>query len=102
VEQAYVKRDDAQLVRVAMFEDVYSARWDRFALVGKSGSRPKLCDLSIDPLCVFDRGVDHPIVLRALFDRLVEQEGRRRQPPAREPVTIDSETAAMLRVWGAY
>jgi hypothetical protein len=41
-------------------------------------------------------------VTQAMFRRLVALERRSPVALTREAVTIDSEMAAMLKVWGAY
>ena len=92
---------DAQRVRVAFVNDTYSARWADYVLLGTVGERPKLCVLSVDPSCAFDRSDMRPIVTQALFRRVV-QLAQQERVAEREPLSLDSESAAMLKVWGAY
>ncbi len=89
-------------VRLAITEDRYSVRWSDFVLHGRLDERPRLCLLTVDPTCAYDHGVAHPIVAQALFRKLAQMELDRRDVPARDPVKLDSETAAMLNVWGAH
>jgi arylsulfatase A-like enzyme len=89
-------------LRVAYVDDRYSARWGQFALHGQLDAPPRLCALEVDPTCSFDRKPLYPIVTQAMFRRLVALERRSPVALTREAVTIDSEMAAMLKVWGAY
>ncbi len=88
-------------LRVAFTEDQYSARWGGFALHGRLDQRPKLCQLSVDPTCTYDHSARFPIIAQALFRQLAAAELRRRDVPVHEPVKIDAEMEAMLKVWGA-
>jgi hypothetical protein len=88
-------------VRAAYTEDDYSARWGRFVLRGKDGKRPKLCHLDLDPTCAYDRSPFHPITTEAIFRSLADFEQQGGKPAEREPVTMDTDTAAQLSVWGA-
>jgi arylsulfatase A-like enzyme len=93
--------DDTHRIRVAYGEDSYSARWERYVLRGRlDGRRPELCDLALDPTCAFDRTALAPIAADALFRRFADVDQRRGSALAREPVALDSATAAMLKVWG--
>jgi len=89
-------------VRVAFTDDCYSARWGPYALIGCADGRPRLCLLPVDPTCSFDRQALYPAVTQAIFRQLTAFLSRPPKPTRREPVTIDSETAATLKVWGAY
>lgn len=89
-------------LRVAYTDERYSARWGRFVLKGTEGSEPRLCDVTLDPTCSADRKAAFPIVTQAIFRQLASFTARRPVAARREPVTIDSDTAAMLNVWGAY
>ena len=95
------QRDD-QRVRVAILDGEYSARWGNQLIVGAIGKSPRLCDLLRDPTCAFDRGGLSPLTKQALFRRLVAFTVREGKPIERVPVTIDSDYAAMLKVWGTY
>jgi arylsulfatase A-like enzyme len=95
-------QDDDAGPRVAYLEDHYSARWGRFVLHGQLDAAPRLCELEVDPTCSFDRRPLYPIVTLAMFRRLAAMERRSAPTLGREPVTIDSEMAAMLKVWGAF
>ncbi len=95
--------EDTHRIRVAYSEEAYSARWGRYVLHGKlDGRRPELCDLLLDPTCAYDRTAYEPIAAEALFRRFADLDQRRGQTPDREPLSLDSETAAMLKVWGLY
>jgi hypothetical protein len=94
--------EDVQRVRVAFRDDQYSARWGAFVLRGRPGEKPHLCELDVDPTCSYDRTAFHPTIAQALFRRLALATSTERKPPDREPLTLDSEAAAMLDVWGAY
>jgi arylsulfatase A-like enzyme len=95
--------DEPYRIRVAHAEDGYSARWGDYVLVGKlDDKRPMLCDLTRDPTCAYDHTVRRPIVAHALFRRFAALEASRPKSPEREPLSLDSEAAGMLKVWGVY
>jgi len=88
--------------QIATLAGRYSARWGSLVLSGRFPSAPSLCDLSLDPLCTFNRRETMPIASSAIFRSIVAEETATRAPrEAREPATIDAETAAALSVWGA-
>jgi hypothetical protein len=88
--------------QIATLQDRYSARWGDLILAGRLDARPRLCDLSIDTTCAFDRWQTMPIAAQALFRRMVIKDSATRAPPeVREPATLDPETMAALKVWGA-
>lgn len=90
-------------VRVAYANGAYSARWGPYVLSGKlDGPRPRLCDLSLDPTCAFDRTHRAPFVADAFLRRFSAFDAALPKPPEREPLTLDSEAAAALKVWGLY
>jgi hypothetical protein len=93
--------DHAERIRVALTDESYSVRWGNYALLGKANKRPRLCDLNVDPTCAYDRRHDFPLVYQSLFRRYAAYD-LGRPPPARDPLTLDSEVAAMLKVWGSY
>jgi len=93
---------DAQRLRMAFVDEQYSARWGPFVLVGKDGERPSLCDWRVDRTCSFDRRRSYPLVTYGIFRRLADFARAPVQPHERQSVTVDSETAAQLKVWGAY
>ena len=94
--------EDVGALRVAVRDEDYAARWGRFVLRGRPGDKPRLCEVDLDPTCSYDRTAFHPTVAQALFRRLAEVAAKAKKPPDREPLTLDSEAAAMLDVWGAY
>jgi hypothetical protein len=88
--------------QIATLENRYSARWGHLVLSGRYPAAPALCDLSIDPLCAFNRRETMPIAASAIFRSIVAEDVATRALHAvREPATIDPETAAALVVWGA-
>ncbi|MBW2522767.1 MAG: sulfatase-like hydrolase/transferase [Deltaproteobacteria bacterium] len=93
---------DWQRPRVAFVDEQYSARWGQFVLRGEEGERPTLCDLRVDPTCSFNRWRSFPIVTRGIFRRLATTLKPPARPHERTSVTMASETAAQLKVWGAY
>jgi hypothetical protein len=80
----------------------YSTRWGDLVLMGASGRVPFLCDLSVDPSCDADRLEKMPRTARALFRAAYDAEAAasKMRRHAREPATIDADTAAALQVWG--
>jgi hypothetical protein len=88
--------------QIATLEGRYAARWGHLVLSGRYPAAPALCDLSIDPLCAFNRRETMPIAASAIFRSIVAEDLATRAPRGRrEPATIDPETAAALVVWGA-
>jgi arylsulfatase A-like enzyme len=98
---------DTQRVRVALLDDRYSVRWGDVALVGAGEREVALCLLAWDPTCAYDRSAERPIATQALFRRLAAVhglgwgEGPRERVVARESLTVDGDTAAVLKVWGS-
>ncbi|MGK4008443.1 sulfatase-like hydrolase/transferase [Sorangium sp. So ce1036] len=89
--------------QVAALGDRYSTRWGNLVLSGRLGVPPFLCDLDVDPTCAFNRRDVMPLAAMALFRRTVALDLSVRAPSEqREPATIDTETAAVLNVWGAH
>ncbi len=89
--------------QVAAEGDARSTKWGRFVLRESDGAtRGRVCDLLVDPTCAFDRRSQVPFAAAAL-ERAAAAHGRAAQGLAvkREPATIDDETLAALRVWGA-
>ena len=92
----------ADRISVAINDDKYSVRWGQFVLHASRDASPKLCALDVDPTCGYDRRHRFPLVAQALFRRFAVFEHSRGKPPLREPLTLDSEAAATLKVWGVY
>lgn len=90
-------------LRVALTSASFSARWGDLVLNGRPDERSRLCRLSLDPTCAFDRTHHSPIAAQAIFRELAWFVAREagRGVAERQPVTLDSEMAAMLSVWGA-
>jgi arylsulfatase A-like enzyme len=98
-----VKKESSRMtpIRFAQIQDRYAARLGDFVLRGKLGERPRLCHLSIDPTCAFDRSALFPIVTDVIFRRAARFVASETPTPI-DALTMDSETAATLKVWGAY
>ncbi len=87
--------------QIATLDDRYSARWGELIMTGRYDGAPALCDLSLDPTCVFNRRDTMPLAAQALFRRIMERDQSTRvDSQKREPASIDNETASSLRVWG--
>jgi len=89
--------------QIATLVDRYSVRWGDLILHGKlTDSRPKLCHLRLDATCAFDRRLVLPLAAQTLMrEFLAYDQEIAASPEKREPATIDDETAAALKVWGA-
>lgn len=88
--------------QIATLDDRYSVRWGDLIMTGRYDSAPFLCDLSVDPTCAFNRRETMPLAAQALFRRMMEQDAKTHGGGTkREPVTLDQDTAAAMRVWGA-
>jgi hypothetical protein len=84
----------------ATVDDRYAGRLGELLVSGRSGKAPSLCDLALDPTCSFDRRKAMPLATQWLFRAVSAREGSA-TGARREPVTVDLETDAALRVWGA-
>lgn len=84
----------------ATVDDRYAGRLGDLLVSGRSGKPPSLCDLGVDPTCAFDRRKSMPLATQWLFRAVSAREGAA-AGTRREPVTVDLETDAALRVWGA-
>jgi hypothetical protein len=79
----------------------YSMRWGDLVLFGVPGKPPQLCDLVSDPSCETDRHEKMPRAAQALWRATYDAElALRARRLAREPATVDPDTAAALQVWG--
>jgi hypothetical protein len=87
---------------IATLGDGYSVRWGELVLSGKADAPPLLCDLQLDPSCAFNRRTVLPLSAFALFHRFTELDlAARSHAETREPVTLGTDIAAALDVWGA-
>jgi hypothetical protein len=92
----------ADTPQVATLDDRYSARWGDLVLSGRYPQPPSLCDLDLDPTCAFNRRDVMPLATTAIFRRVVALDvAMAARGAKREPASIDDDTAASLRVWGA-
>jgi hypothetical protein len=93
---------DAEHLRVASTDERFAVRWGDYVLWGERNERKRLCKLSVDPTCAFDRSALHPLTTQALFRQLAWFMVRpgARKPPTREPFTQDADIVANLDVWG--
>jgi arylsulfatase A-like enzyme len=93
--------DSTSNPQIATLDDRYSARWGELIMTGRYDAAPALCDLSLDPTCVFNRRDTMPLAAQATFRRIMERDQSTRvDAQKREPASIDADTAAALRVWG--
>jgi len=70
-------------------------------LSGTPGKVPALCDLASDPTCEVDRIERMPRAGAFLFRLAYDAESAaQKRRHAREPATVDANTAAALQVWG--
>jgi hypothetical protein len=88
---------------VATLGNSYSTRAGMWLLTGEIGKTPRLCQLEVDPACVSDVFDKRVIAGRALWQWTFDA-GAMQAPGARkfarEPASIDADTAAALTVWG--
>ena len=92
----------SQRIRVAVTHELYSARWGDFVLRGSFGKRPRLCWLSVDPTCAYDRTHLAPAVAQVLFRRLVASDQGGPRGIERERLRLTPEQSSWLDVWGSY
>jgi len=94
--------DSSAEPQIATLDDRYSARWGDLVMTGRYDAAPELCEMELDPTCAFNRRETMPLATEALFRRIMARDQATREAaPMREPATIDAETAAAMRVWGA-
>lgn len=89
--------------QIATLADRYSIRWGHMVLHGKlDDARPALCHLRLDPTCSFDRHPVLPMTGQAILREFLAYDATIAAPKdKREPATIDDDTTAALKVWGA-
>jgi hypothetical protein len=79
----------------------YSLRLGDLVLSGTAGKVPALCDVASDPTCEVDRIEKMPRAGTFLFRLAYDAESAaQKRRHAREPATVDANTAAALQVWG--
>jgi arylsulfatase A-like enzyme len=79
----------------------YSLRLGDLVLSGSDGKAPSLCDTAADATCESDRAEKMPRAAALLFRMAYDAETAiAQQRQAREPATVDGNTAAALQVWG--
>jgi hypothetical protein len=79
----------------------YSLRLGDLVLSGTDGKAPSLCDTVLDTTCETDRAEKMPRAAALLFRMAYDAETSiEQQRLAREPATVDANTAAALQVWG--
>ncbi len=87
--------------RMAVVGRRYSLRWGNLLLQGNFGDAPKLCDLSLEAVCVSDVKSAYPI---AYSRALAELSGRILAPTGptrpRELTALDMATQGALKLWG--
>lgn len=88
---------------VATLGNRYASRLANWLLFGEIGKEPSLCELYVDPACTTNHFSDHPWTAKASWQWTRNELLRMRTinaAPAREPASIDADTAAALMVWG--
>ena len=89
--------------QVATLGNRYASRLSNWLLFGEIGKEPSLCELYVDPACTTNHFTDHPWTARASWQWTRNELLKMKTlgaPTAREPASIDAETAAALMVWG--
>jgi len=81
----------------------YAARLANWLMFGELGKEPNLCELYVDPACTTNRFADRTLTSHAAWlwsrNELLRVTGTK-SAAAREPASIDADTAAALTVWG--
>lgn len=90
--------------RLATTATRFSARWGNFVLAGGRDRGGKLCDLSLEPECVYDVRATHPLAAELMhtfvFDRLVAP-ARPTGPEPHAPPPFDATTSSSAAAGGA-
>jgi len=88
---------------VATLANRYASRLSNWLIFGEIGKEPSLCELYVDPACTTNQFADHPWTSKASWlwtrNELVKARALGANI-AREPASIDADTAAALIVWG--
>jgi hypothetical protein len=88
---------------VATLRNNYAARLANWLLFGELGKEPSLCELYVDPACTTNRFADRTLTSKAAWlwsrNELLRMSASK-GAVAREPASIDADTAAALMVWG--
>ena len=88
---------------IATIGNRYASRLANWLLFGEVGREPSLCELYVDPACTSNHFSDRPWTARTSWQWTRNELVRMRAQGAlgaREPASIDSDTAAALMVWG--
>ena len=97
--QSAQSADDARPL-LATLGERYSLLWGTFILAGMPGKEPRLCNLSLEPVCTTDVRATHPLATEATqrqaWDALEKLPARL----PREIPTLDAAAAASLKAWG--
>jgi arylsulfatase A-like enzyme len=91
--------DDARPL-LATLGERYSLLWGSFILTGMPGKDPKLCNLSLEPVCTTDVRPTHPLATEATTREVWDALEKLPASPPREIPSIDAATAAALKAWG--
>ncbi len=77
-----------------------SLAWGTFILSGAPGKDPKLCNLSLEPVCTTDVRATHPLATEAMQREVWDALEKLPARPPREVPTLDAAAAASLKAWG--
>ncbi len=78
----------------------FSMRWGSFVLSGGPEKEPKLCNLSLEPVCATDVRATHPLATEAIQRESWDELMKFPVKPVREAPQIDAAAAAALKAWG--
>ncbi len=91
--------DDARPL-LATLGERYSLLWGSFILTGTPGKDPRLCNLSLEPVCTTDVRATHPLATEATTREVWDALEKLPPRPPREVPTLDAAAAAALKAWG--
>lgn len=93
----------AQRALVSTLGNSYASRLSNWLLFGELGKDPSLCELYVDPACTTNRFADRTLTSKTAWlwsrNELLRMSNTK-GAAAREPASIDADTAAALMVWG--
>lgn len=85
---------------LATLGERYALLWGTFLLTGAPGKEPKLCNLSLEPICTTDVRATHPLASEATQREAWDALERLPAAPPHEIPALDAAAAAALKAWG--
>jgi Sulfatase len=85
---------------LATLGERYLLRWGPFVLSGAPEREPKLCNLSLEPVCATDVRSTHPIAAQTMIREAIDALAPLPPKAPKETPTLDAAAAAAIKAWG--